>query len=71
MVKVNNKIAKCVLACGIWQVWLSISIGKMSDEEWDRNYADCVEVSLGILVSESKSNKNACQALINHSIEMG
>lgn len=71
MVKVNNKIAKCLLACGILVGVVSVGIGAMSQEEWDRNYADCIEVSLGTLVAKSKSNKNACEALINHSIEMG
>lgn len=59
------------LACGILVGVVSVGTGAMSQEEWDRNYADCIEVSLGTFLKESKSNKNACQALINHSIEMG
>ena len=70
MVKVNNKIAKCVLVCWILVGVVSVGMGAMSQEEWDRNYYDCIEVSRGTLIT-AKSNKNACQALINHSIEMG
>lgn len=58
MVKANNKIAKCVLACGIWQVWLSISIGEMSDEELKRGWHNCYE----------NEDKSACQALINNGL---
>lgn len=62
---------KLMLACGILASVVSVSMGAMSQEEWDRNYYDCIEVSRGTPLVESKSNKNACQALINHSIEMG
>lgn len=71
MVKANNKIAKCVLACGVLVGVVSVSMSAMNQEEWDRNYADCIGVSLETPLKESKSNKNACQALINHSIEKG
>lgn len=50
---------------------VSIGIWLSSDEEWDRNYADCVEVSRGRFTNESKSDKNACEVLINRSIEKG
>lgn len=62
---------KLALVCGILVGVVSVGIGAMSQEEWDRNYADCITVSRETALEELKSNKYACQALINHSIEMG
>ncbi|ETD24248.1 tetratricopeptide repeat protein [Helicobacter macacae] len=52
---------KLVLVCGILASVVSVSMGAMSQEEWQRASHNCFE----------NEDKSACQALINHSIEMG
>ena len=47
---------KLVLACGILVSVVSVSLGAMSQEEWDRARHNCIE----------NKDKNACQALIDN-----
>lgn len=58
MVKVNNKIAKCVLACGILASVVSVGMGAMSEEEWERARHNCFK----------NNDKSACEALIDNGL---
>lgn len=49
---------KLVLACGILVSLVSLSMGAMSDEEWERARYNCFE----------NEDKSACQALINNGL---
>lgn len=56
MVKVNNKITKCVLACGILVGAVSVSTGAMSEKELLKATDDCF----------GNGDKIACQAIIDN-----